>query len=196
MHNFETYLKSNAGISDEEFNILTKGLTSQYQAKGTVALRKGEVCKHSFFVEKGLLRSYTIDEQGKEHVLQFGSETWIISDRSSTFFNEPSEMFIDAIEDSTVILLDIDFLNKASALSQKFREFNQLALQNHIRQQQKRINLLLSAPAEERYLNFIKLYPDLMLRVPQWMIASYLGITPESLSRVRKELAKRNFRPN
>ncbi len=196
MHNFETYLKSNAGISDEEFRILTKGLTSQYQAKGTVALRKGEVCKHSFFVEKGLLRSYTIDEQGKEHVLQFGSETWIISDRSSTFFNEPSEMFIDAIEDSTVILLDIDFLNKASALSQKFREFNQLALQNHIRQQQKRINLLLSAPAEERYLNFIKLYPDLMLRVPQWMIASYLGITPESLSRVRKELAKRNFRPN
>jgi CRP-like cAMP-binding protein len=69
-------------------------------------------------------------------------------------------------------------------------------LQNHIRQLQKRINLLLGASAEKRYLDFISLYPDLTLRVPQWMIASYLGITPESLSRVRKELAKRNFKPH
>ncbi|MPT33677.1 MAG: Crp/Fnr family transcriptional regulator, partial [Flavobacterium sp.] len=73
--------------------------------------------------------------------------------------------------------------------------FNEKALQNHIRHLQKRINLLLAATAEQRYLDFIKLYPDVTLRVPQWMIASYLGITPESLSRVRKELAKRNFKP-
>src|SRR5690606_30838973 len=105
------------------------------------------------------------------------------------------DLFIDAIEDSTVALIDSDFINMASKISASYSEFNQITLQNHIRHQQKRINLLLSANAEARYMDFIKLYPDLMLRVPQWMIASYLGITPESLSRVRKELARKNFRP-
>ncbi len=196
MDNFETYLKSNAGISDDEYNLLTQNLRVQNLPKGNMVLEKGAVCKHSFFVEKGLLKSFTIDRSGKEHIIQFASENWIISDRSSTLFNEPSELFIETIEDSVIIFLGADFISKASDLSPNFRNFNQLALHNHIRQQQKRINFLLAASAEERYLNFIKLYPDLMLRVPQWMIASYLGITPESLSRVRKELAKRNFRPN
>jgi CRP-like cAMP-binding protein len=92
--------------------------------------------------------------------------------------------------------LDKTFFDHASEVSPSFRQYNERALQNHIRHLQKRINLLLGAPADKRYLDFIKLYPDLTLRVPQWMIASYLGITPESLSRVRKELAKNNFKPH
>ncbi|ASO07263.1 CRP-like cAMP-binding protein [Arenibacter algicola] len=196
MQNFTKYLKTKANIAEPEFQLLIKKVEFRNIEKGEVLLRPGEVCRHSFFIENGLLRSYTVDDAGKEHIIQFGSENWIVSDRSSAFFNEPSDLFIDAIEDTEVVLISSDFINEASEISSSFRNYNQIALQNHIRHQQKRINLLLSASAERRYMNFIKLYPDLTLRVPQWMIASYLGITPESLSRVRKELAHKNFKPN
>lgn len=196
MQNFTKYLKTKANIAEPEFQLLIKKMEFRNIEKGEVLLRPGEVCRHSFFVENGLLRSYTVDDAGKEHIIQFGSENWIVSDRSSAFFNEPSDLFIDAIEDTEVVLISSDFINEASEISSSFRNYNQIALQNHIRHQQKRINLLLSASAERRYMNFIKLYSDLTLRVPQWMIASYLGITPESLSRVRKELAHKNFKPN
>ncbi len=193
--NFATYLKEKAGITEEQYYQLTEVLRSKTVDKGQFLLKKGEVCQHSFFVEKGLLRSYSISDIGKEHIIQFASENWFMSDRSSAYFNEPSDFFIDAIEETTVILIDQNFIKRASEISSSFRDYNEKLLQNHIRHLQKRVNLLLGASAEIRYLNFIKLYPDLTFRVPQWMIASYLGITPESLSRVRKELAKRHFKP-
>jgi CRP-like cAMP-binding protein len=87
-------------------------------------------------------------------------------------------------------------MRKLSDKFPSFIDFNNRLLHNHIRHLQKRINLLLSASAEDRYLQFVKMYPDIMLRVPQTMVASFLGITPESLSRVRKELARRNFKPS
>ena len=119
-----------------------------------------------------------------------------MSDRSSVYFNEPSDFFIDAIEDSMVIFFDKDFIEKANEVNKEFRAYNDRMLHKHILHMQKRINSLLGFAADRRYMDFIKLYPDLTLRVPQWMIASYLGITPESLSRVRKELASKNFKPN
>ncbi len=194
LSNFRSYLQTKAQVTDEQFAVLAEKLKVEQIQKGNVLLRQGEVCKHSFFVEKGLLRSFTIDNTGKEHIIQFASEHWFITDRSSTFFHEPSDLYIDAIEDSCIVFLDQDFINLASDISTSFRQYNEKLLQNHIRHLQKRINLLLGATAEQRYLDFIKLYPDLTLRVPQWMIASYLGVTPESLSRVRKELARKNFK--
>lgn len=193
MNRFKSYLIDQAGISEDQFKELTSSLTSREFEKGTYVLHPGEVCKYAFFIEHGLMRAFSIGENGKEHIIQFAPETWIISDRSSSFFNEPSEFYIEAIEDTKAILLDMNFIQAASSLSAEFRKFNDRALQNHIRHLQQRINGLLGASAEKRYLDFVTLYPDLTLRVPQWMIASYLGITPESLSRVRKELAKRNF---
>ncbi|MDZ4709410.1 MAG: Crp/Fnr family transcriptional regulator [Saprospiraceae bacterium] len=194
MTNFRIYLTSKGGITEEQFLTLTQGIVLQQFEKGQYILRPGEICKHAFFIEQGLMRSFSIGENGKEHIIQFAPENWIISDRSSAFFNEPSDYFIEAVEDTTAVLLDKKFIQQASLINATFRAFNEQALQNHIRHMQQRINLLLGASAEKRYLDFINLYPDLTLRVPQWMIASYLGITPESLSRVRKELAKRNFK--
>lgn len=147
---------------------------------------------HHFFVEKGLLRFYSISGDGKEHIIHFAPESWIIGDRGGIFFNEPSVFYIDAIENSEVVLLDEEFSLKAGRLSASYQRFSSRALQNHVRHLQLRINLLLGATAEDRYLDFLKLYPDLTLRVPQWMIASFLGITPESLSRVRRELVRRH----
>jgi CRP-like cAMP-binding protein len=196
IENYKFYLKNKAGLSEQEIDALTSSLQSKTFRKGEFLLHAGEVCAYAFFVEKGLLRSFTTDESGKEHIIQFGPENWFVTDRSSAYFHEPSDFAIEAIEETTVVLIDAAFISHASTLYPSFMHFNEKALQNHIRQLQKRINLLLSATAEKRYLDFIRLYPDLTLRVPQWMIASYLGITPESLSRVRKELAKNNFKPH
>lgn len=192
LENFQNYLKSKAGLTDEQYDTLAKNIRTKSVSKGSFLLRRGEICRHNFFVEKGLLRFYSISEDGKEHIVHFAPETWIIGDRGSIYFNEPSEFYIDAIEDSEVVMLDEDFGLKASELSASYRKFNARALQNHVRHLQLRINLLIGATAEARYMDFIKLYPDLTLRVPQWMIASFLGITAESLSRVRKELARKN----
>lgn len=186
-----TYLKENAGFTAEQLQTITDNLRFREYRKGQFVLSKGEICKHFFYVEKGLLRFYSIDRFGKEHIIQFAAEEWFVSDRSSLYFNEPSEFFIDAVEDTRVAVLGEGFICQASEINPQFQKYNEHILQNHIRHLQNRIHLLISATAEERYLDFIKLYPNLTQRVPQWMIASYLGITPESLSRVRKELTKK-----
>jgi CRP-like cAMP-binding protein len=193
---FLSYLMKTAGMAINDALQITADLKHVKFKKGEILLKKDDLCNHSFFVEKGLLRSYMLDESGKEHVIQFAPENWFIVDRSSVYFNDPSESYIEAIADTEVVLIGEDFICKANETSPVFSRFNDRLLHNHIRQMQKRINLLLGATAEMRYLSFIEMYPDLLMRVPQWMIASYLGITPESLSRVRKELANKNFKSN
>lgn len=191
---FQTFLSKNAGFDDIDFQKLAGISNKKTIAKNELILRAGDICNEVAYVESGLLRAYTIDPTGKEHIIQFAPEGWFISDRSSLYFNEPAQLYIEAIEESKIVLLDKSFTCLASDLTESFSAFNERLLQNHIHQLQNRINLLLSANAETRYLSFIKMYPDLTMRVPQWMIASYLGITPESLSRVRKDLATKNFK--
>ena len=191
---FKAYLQTRIAITDEEFDIISSKLKIQSFDKNEMILRTGDVSKYGFFVLSGLLRSYSIDSKGKTHIIQFAPEQWWLSDRNG-MFNEPSEFFIDAIETTQAIIVTNTFISDAGMHVPCMNDLNQKMLNNSIRFMQKRINMLLSATAEERYLNFIKLYPNLTLRVAQWMIASYLGITPESLSRVRKDLAHKHFRP-
>lgn len=155
--------------------------------KGSTLKRGGEVANEFYYVESGCLRSFVIDKKGKEHILQFAPETWVISDRASFLSGEPSELYIDAIENSVIRVLRFDTMrnleemNREQLLAALKRIFRHtLTLQNRILQ-------LISMSAQERYADFMKTYPDLHNRVPQRMIASYLGITPEGLSRVRKE---------
>lgn len=162
--------------------------------KGEYLLREGSYCHHSFFVKEGLLRQYSVDSGGKEHTIQFAPENWFVVDRNSVFFHQPSQYFIQAIEDSIVFFIEEQAIIDLSQKDKAFNEYNNLLLHNHIRHLQKRINMLLGASAEERYLDFTASYPDIMLRVPQSMVASYLGITPEGLSRVRKALAEKHLK--
>lgn len=141
--------------------------------KGQIIQRKGELNSMVFEVESGLLRSYTICEKGKEHIYMFASEGWIIADHGSP--DEPCDLFIDAIEDSVI-------LQKVKDLQE---EHDTAKLLKRIHVLQKRIILLMSASAIERYEHFETTYPEIVQRVPQKMIASYLGITPEALSTVR-----------
>lgn len=181
-------------ITPEIRQLIDQRLERRSVKKNEILLKEGERCQHTFFVAKGLLRAYTMDENGKMHLLQFAPENWLISDRSSVLFDELSDQNIDAIEDAEIILIDNAFFEEVTKMSPSFQRFNMLALNNRIRHLNKRINRLISASAEVRYLDFIALYPNLLSRVPQWMIASYLGITPESLSRVRKELVHKKFK--
>lgn len=190
---FKTYLISNLRIDEGEISSIVERCTVKRVRKGQFLLRKNEICQHAFFVEQGLLRQYSVDDKGKEHIIAFAPERWFVTDRESSYFNKPSIYFIQAQEDSQVVMIDKDFVQMLSQKFPEFSEFNDKLLNNHIRHLQHRINLLLSAPAEDRYLQFVTMYPDILLRVPQTMVASYLGITPESLSRVRRELAQKNF---
>ncbi|MBE8712992.1 Crp/Fnr family transcriptional regulator [Sphingobacterium hungaricum] len=186
--NFYKYYVEKGGLSDEQFKQLEPYFEFKEVPHNSYILRQGEICHHTFFVESGLLQAFTLDEKGGEHIIQFAPENWIIADRSSLYFNEPSDYFIKAIEPTIVVYLKKEFAEEATKISTSFACFNDTSLQRNIYFQQKRIHSLLAMTAKERYLSFMEMYPNLILRVPQWMIASYLGITPESLSRVRKEI--------
>lgn len=196
MKNINNYLSKVLNVPLEKVNLCSVHYESKKIQKNQFLLQYGEVCRYIYFVERGLLKMYSIDKNGKEHIIQFAPESWLTSDRSSLYFNEKSVYYIEAVEDSEVLLLHPDFINKLISEFPDSQEKSDIILQKHIKSLQDRINSLLGETAEERYMKFIKMYPDLLLRVPQWMIASYLGITPESLSRVRKELARKNFVPD
>jgi len=189
---FTSFLTSNANFESNFIEKFSERCSFKKIKKGEFLLEEGGFCQHAYFVESGLLRMYSVDDKGKEHVIQFAPENWIVSDRDSVFFNLPSQYYIQAIEESIVMFIDEKLMIELSQKDRAFDEFNNKLLHNHIRHLQKRVNMLLSATAQERYLDFTSTYPDVLLRVPQTMVASYLGITPETLSRVRKNLAKKN----
>ncbi|MEM8486773.1 MAG: Crp/Fnr family transcriptional regulator [Bacteroidota bacterium] len=147
--------------------------------KGQVLQTKGELDTKVYVVQSGLLRSYSIDENGKEHIYLFAPEEWIIADACRR--DEPCELFIDAIEDATVTVHE-------KVLGTKI--VDQQPFINRLRVLQNRIILLMSASAIERYEHFVETYPDIVQRVPQRMIASYLGMTPEALSKVKSARVK------
>ena len=147
--------------------------------KGQILQHAGELNTKVYAVEAGLLRSYAIDEKGKEHIFAFAPEGWTIADLCEITI--PCELFIDALEDSTVTVIEKEERKKQVAINTVVKRILVL---------QKRVIMLMSAPALERYEYFIETYPNIVQRVPQKMIASYLGITPEALSRVRKERTK------
>lgn len=186
------YLIAQTPISRIEAQEMTEGLKVRVYNKGELLQQEGKFYKHMYFVGRGLLRSYTTDSSGKEHIIQFAPENWWSGDLNSMYFNDPSLFFIDAVEESEVVAIDEGFYKRAKKICPGFGNFHEHLLFNSMRHMQKRINLLLAATAEERYLDFMAIYPNIALRVPQLMIASYLGITPESLSRLRKALTKKN----
>ncbi|WP_299222658.1 Crp/Fnr family transcriptional regulator [uncultured Aquimarina sp.] len=144
--------------------------------KGDILQRKGDLNTKIYYVKSGLLRSYAIDKKGKEHIFLFGPEGWAIADNLPP--DTPSDLYIDAIEDSTVtVALKQENINNAVIKA--------APILKRLSVLQKRVIMLMSASAIERYEHFMEVYPEIAKRVPQRMIASYLGITPEALSKVK-----------
>ena len=157
--------------------------------KGTILQSQGERSSKGFYVKKGLLRSFIIDEKGKEHIFHFASETWMIADIESQEFDHPAELFIDCVEDSEVVVFSRKCMLETNRSVDMIKDEVTL-LSRRIGVMQRRVLMLMSSSASERYEYFVKTYPDLPNRVPQHMIASYLGITPQALSTIRGKLAK------
>ncbi len=178
-------------LTEEEFAGLKTAFIPKKLRKRQYLLQQGDVCKYQAFVEKGLLRSYTVDEKGSEHILQFASGGWWVADLSSYLTNEPSFLNIDVLEDAELLLIDKtlweESMKKLPALEHYFR----IILQNHLVATQKRLLQSLAETAEEKYNRFLITYPESVQRLPQQMIASYLGVTRETLNRVRKQLVER-----
>lgn len=162
--------------------------TRQFK-KGSILHRKGQSNTQAFYVKKGLLRSYIIDSKGKEHIFMFASEGWIIADIESQEFDQASELYIDCLEDSEVVVFDRNCLILSEANSQMFVEHFKL-LYRRMGVLQRRVLMLMSAPAMDRYAYFLETYPVLPNRIPQHMIASYLGITPQALSTIRGKITR------
>lgn len=151
-------------------------------------LQEGDVCRNVAFVEKGVLRAYTVDEDGTEHIMQFAPEGWFISDLYSFLSGEPATYNIDAIEDAEVVLISKSDHEELLQQSPKYGTLQRELVTGAYLAMQRRLNSIFSSTLEERYESFMKLYPHIAQRVPQHMIASYLGLTPETLSRVRRRL--------
>lgn len=186
---FKTYLTSNVDSLELINKELLNNCATQHYKKGEYVLREGELSKKSYFVEDGLLRQFSIDDKGKEHIIQFAPENWFMANREGECFNLPSSYYIEAVENTTVFIIEKELIDKLALTNSLFLNFNIQLLHKHIASLQKRITQLQSKTAKERYLDFINTYPDVLMRVPQTYVASYLGITPESLSRVRKEIS-------
>ena len=171
----------------QQFDTIQNLFMPRSMAKGEMLLREGEVAKYGAFVCKGCLRSYVVDDNGKEHIVQFAPENWWLSDIESMVNKKPSIYFMDAIESTEVLLADMFSFQKMLDQLPGFAEAFRLGQQKHTTAKDKRIISSLTADAEEKYFRFLNTYPSIAQRVPLHMIASYLGISAETLSRVRKK---------
>ena len=175
-------------ITEGEFEFAKTLFKPKKLRKKRFILEDGETCNYTIFVERGLLRSFTIDSKGNEHILQFSMQGWWAADLYSFLTGEPSAHNIEALEDSELLLITKsswdELLEKVPAFERYFR----ILIQNNLIATQRRLIGSFSKTAEEKYQELVQDCPDIVQRVPQHMIASYIGITRETLSRIRSQL--------
>ncbi len=175
---------------EEEQLFLSKIDVQHYKAK-TILHNAGEICKHSYFVNSGLLRSFNINDNIVEHVLHFACEGWWIGDMYSLLSQKPGNLFIEVMEDAEVVLLSKENQEQLYFEIPKLERFFRILTENSLVAHQERLMDNLSLSAEERFEKFCKRYPTLIQRVPQKQIASYIGVTPEFFSKMKSKLVKK-----
>lgn len=153
-------------------------------------LQEGDICKHNSFVLEGCFRMYIVDDKGKEHNLQFAIENWWIGDIGSFHSEEPSKLYIEALENSIILQIKKEDQLKLFVDYPKFNRIFRVFTENALVSAQRRILQNIGSTAEERYLDFLRRYPSFFNRISNVQIASYLGVTPEFLSTIRKKIAK------
>ncbi|RTL60236.1 MAG: Crp/Fnr family transcriptional regulator [Sphingobacteriales bacterium] len=185
------HISKHISLTGEEEDILKSVLHSKKIKKKHFLLQEGEVNKTATFVTSGILRIYSIDKNGFEHILQFAPPGWWIGDMKSAITQQPATLNIDAIEDTEIIWISKEDLEKLYAAVPKFERFFRILAENSIASYQQRLVNNLSLSAAERYDNFCKLYPSLVQNLPQKQVASYIGVTPEFLSKMLSNLSEK-----
>lgn len=188
---FFPMLKEKAGFTETDLATLKTYLTPKKLRKKQYLLQEGDVCKAIAFVEKGALKSYSIDDKGDERIIQFALEGWLISDLFSFLTNEPATYNIDALEDSELVLIKKAAHEDLLKVLPVYETWVRLELTGAYIAMQRRLTSIISQPLEDRYKDLTATYPEIVQRVPQHMIASFMGLTPETLSRVRKRMTNK-----
>jgi len=175
-------------LDKDEADHVQSALQHKIIKKNTLLLKSGDICRSIYFVDKGCLRIFNTDDNGNEHNICFFPEFWWAADISSFSTQTPAFYTISALEDSTVFQLDYTVFEKLLVTVPKMERFFRILTQNGFHLYQLRITASLSKTAEERYEEFQKQYPGLEQRISQKHIASFVGITPVFLSKVRKKM--------
>src|SRR5919202_467086 len=190
---FEVLFKSiteKMSLSEEKLQLCKSYFTPRKLRKKQYLLQEGDVCNRLAFVEKGALNSYSIDAKGVQHVIQFAFEGWWIADLYSFFTREPSKLNIEALDESELLLLDREQHQKLLREIPRYETYTRILYQNAYVALQQRIEGTLGLSADEKYARLLEQYPSILNRVPLHLIASYLGVTPETLSRIRKQITR------
>jgi CRP/FNR family transcriptional regulator len=182
-----THIKKYIDLTESEVDLLSQYFKSNKIAKKEFLLEADEVCKHNFFVEKGCLRMYFVNDKGAEQITQFAIENWWLADYMSFDRQTPSPFYIQAIENSEVVFIDHFRQEELLKAIPKLERYFRLVLQRAYAAHQLRIKFLYDLSKEESYQHFIAGFPGFVQRIPQYMLASYLGFTPEYLSEIRKK---------
>ncbi|HLX93790.1 MAG TPA: Crp/Fnr family transcriptional regulator [Puia sp.] len=184
-------LRNMAMLSDDEIRGTLMYFEKRCVRRKDYILRAGEICRMRSYINKGCFRRYIIDDHGKEVILNFGLEEWWVGDLDSFQNHKPSIYYVQALEDSEVLCLNEQNLDRLYEAIPKFRAFDDKKIENSHFAMLKRLALMQSASPEEKYKAVLEQYPQLFQRIPLHYIASYLGIQPESLSRLRKRLCQK-----
>jgi CRP-like cAMP-binding protein len=185
------FFRARMPLSREHEALVRSLVTSRKVKKGQTLQRAGELATHGYFVSSGCLRSYWLDDKGREVSLTFAPEGWWVTEMTSLQDGLPTTYFIEALEDSEVVFMDMAAHTRFIETVPGFAAAYAIGVQKMAAAREKRLLDSLSATAEQRYVNFLETYPSIARRVPQHMLASYLGITPETLSRLRGQLARK-----
>ena len=187
--NIET--KINQKLTEEEFEKLSKCFVPIQLESKKQFVNEGKVCRNLYFVNSGVTHTFILDKQGESHTVQFGFEGYWIGDMYSFFSGNPAIFNVETLESATLFTIKYIDFQKACKQIPKFEHFFRILVQNGYLSSLQRIAGSFSEDAEQRYLTLIKNHPDLPQRVPQYLVASYLGIQPQSLSRIRQKLKKK-----
>lgn len=191
MEHFINKVKSSLDLTSEAEEFLYSISKEKTISKGEILIRQGQTVKKTYFVSDGCLRSFCTDKSGKEHTLQFAIKDWWISDFIAIYNNEFATLTVECIKESKVIEFNASKLNNIYAQFPEFEAFQRKNLEQHVVSLHKRILNQLQLTARERYDLFVEQYKDIEHYTPNYHIASYLGITQQSLSRIRVERAKK-----
>ncbi|PWV51897.1 Crp/Fnr family transcriptional regulator [Chitinophaga sp. S165] len=177
-------------LTPEELTTFTAAFKEIKVKKRQFLVQPNFIAQHRYFILKGALRAYVVGEEGQDHTIQLAIEDWWISDYNSYMFRQPASMFVMAVEDSHLLQISFEDELQLKATSYKFETFFRILAERSVAFMQRRVITSLTQTAEQRYDTFVEKYPAMVNRFPQYVIASYLGMTTEFLSRIRNHKMK------